>query len=392
MTLDYGSLLIALAVSAGCLAATMFGSWFGRRTETFLLSCTFALLLIVSGIVMSGLYIDRPERWLGVVACVLFHSAFAMGWGAGYQFRTGRFPALATAAWATAAMLLSVPPMIAGYDGASFIAENTMIAAALFAIAYQYWLARNEAPAPLTAIALLYSATAVSFALCAAVLIAGGRLVLGAAPKNWAEDLSLAVCIASMTGIGALSLALQQWRIAARHRLDAITDPLTGLLNRRALFDRYGTGAMDTTTAIVVFDIDHFKAINDTYGHGVGDHVLKLFAALLEANCRTGDIAARLGGEEFALVLREMMPGRAEVVAERIRRTLEDYETRLDGSVIRCTVSAGVAVGRPIPTHFDAMLSAADKALYAAKRTGRNRIELSGHLHAVPVETVRTGS
>lgn len=392
MTLDYNSLLIALAVSAGCLAATLFGSWFGRRTETFLLSCALALLLIVGGIIVYGLYVEKPAIWLGVVAYVLLHSGLAMGWGAGYQFRTGRFPALATMVCAFAAILLSVPPMIAGYDGAAFIAENTVIAAVLFAVAYQYWLARDEAPAPLTAIAFLYTLTALSFVFCAVVLIAGGKLVLGAAPKNWAEDLSIAICIASMTGIGALSLALHQWRVAARHRLDAITDPLTGLLNRRALFDRYGAGAMDTTTAIVVFDIDHFKSINDTYGHGVGDHMLKVFAALLEASCRTGDTAARLGGEEFALVLKEVMPGRAEVVAERIRRALEDYETRLDGSVVRCTVSAGVAVGRPIPTHFDALLSAADKALYAAKRTGRNRVELSGHLHAVPVEAVRTGS
>ncbi len=70
-----------------------------------------------------------------------------------------------------------------------------------------------------------------------------------------------------MTGIGALSLALHQWRLAARHRLDAITDPLTGLLNRRALFDEYGTRPMGTTTAVIVFDIDHFKSVNDRFGH-----------------------------------------------------------------------------------------------------------------------------
>jgi hypothetical protein len=80
MTLDYNSFLIALAVSASCLAATLFGSWFGRRTETFLLSCAFALLLIVGGIVVYGLCVQNPGRWLGLVAYVLFHSGFAIGW------------------------------------------------------------------------------------------------------------------------------------------------------------------------------------------------------------------------------------------------------------------------------------------------------------------------
>jgi diguanylate cyclase (GGDEF)-like protein len=266
------------------------------------------------------------------------------------------------------------------------------IAAVLFAIAYQYWLARNEAPAPLTAIAALYALTAISFVLCASVLVADGKLVLGAAPSNWAEDLSIAICIAGMTGIGALSLALHQWRLAARHRLDAITDPLTGLLNRRALFDCYGDGTMGPTTAVVVFDIDHFKLINDAYGHAAGDCVLKVFAAELLAHRRTDDVAARLGGEEFALVLKEVIPGRAEIVAERVRKSFQDRKIHIEDAVVSCTVSVGVAPGRSTPMVFDAMLSAADKALYVAKRAGRNRVEIASHLQAVPKDAVRTGS
>ncbi|TCA64471.1 GGDEF domain-containing protein [Rhizobium leguminosarum bv. viciae] len=392
MMLDYNSLLLALGVSAACLAVTLMGSWLVRRSETVLLTATVGLVLVVSGIFVYSAYVNTPEKWLGVANFVLFHAGFATIWGAGKQFLTGRVSLLAIAIRALAAMVFSVVPMLSGYDGLAFIADNLAIALLLFATARQYWLARAEAPAPLLGIAVLYTLTAISFVLCAAVLISDGKLVLGKAPSNWAEDLSLAVCIAGMTGIGALSLALHQWRLAARHRLDAITDPLTGLLNRRALFDQYGTRPMGTTTAVIVFDIDHFKSVNDRFGHAVGDRVLNVFAGELSAHCRTGDIAARLGGEEFVLVLKEIMPGRAELTAERIRRAFEAREIDIDDEVLTCTVSVGVAPGRSKSLDFDAMLSAADKALYVAKRAGRNRVELASYLKAVPVEATRTAS
>ncbi|MCB2402418.1 GGDEF domain-containing protein [Rhizobium ruizarguesonis] len=384
MMLDYNSLLLALGVSAACLAVTLMGSWLVRRSETVLLTATVGLVLVVSGIFVYSAYVNTPEKWLGVANFVLFHAGFATIWGAGKQFLTGRVSLLAIAIRALAAMVFSVVPMLSGYDGLAFIADNLAIALLLFATARQYWLARAEAPAPLLGIAVLYTLTAISFVLCAAVLISDGKLVLGKAPSNWAEDLSLAVCIAGMTGIGALSLALHQWRLAARHRLDAITDPLTGLLNRRALFDQYGTRPMGTTTAVIVFDIDHFKSVNDRFGHAVGDRVLNVFAGELSAHCRTGDTAARLGGEEFVLVLKEIMPGRAELTAERIRRAFEAREIDIDDEVLTCTVSVGVAPGRSKSLDFDAMLSAADKALYVAKRAGRNRVELASYLKAVP--------
>ncbi|QKK31757.1 GGDEF domain-containing protein [Rhizobium indicum] len=392
MMLDYNSLLLALGVSAACLAVTLMGSWLVRRAETVLLTATIGLVLVVSGIFVYSAYVNTPEKWLGVANFVLFHAGFATIWGAGKQFLTGRVSLLAIAIRALAAMVFSVVPMLSGYDGLAFIADNLAIALLLFATARQYWLARAEAPAPLLGITALYTLTAISFFLCAAVLISDGKLVLGKAPSNWAEDLSLAVCIAGMTGIGALSLALHQWRLAARHRLDATTDPLTGLLNRRALFDQYGTRPMGTTTAVIVFDIDHFKSVNDRFGHATGDRVLNVFAGELSAHCRTGDTAARLGGEEFVLVLKEIMPGRAELTAERIRRAFEAREIHIDDEVLTCTVSVGVAPGRSKNLDFDTMLSAADKALYVAKRAGRNRVELASYLKAVPVEATRTAS
>lgn len=383
MLVDYNSLLLALGVSASCLAVTLVGSWFSRRPDTFLLTCSAGLVPLVGGIFIYGHYVDKPHPIFAILTFVLLFIGFSTIWVAGYQFRTRRLSAWRFLAGCLTGMTASIGPMLAGYDGLAFIGDNLVIGMLLLLTAREYWMSRHEAPTPLYGITALYTLTAISFGLCAAVLIADGKLVLGHAPDNWAEDFSLAVCIAGMTGIGALSLALHQWRQAALHRQEAITDSLTGLLNRRALFDLYGRRTFGPSMAVIVFDIDRFKAINDQHGHAAGDLVLKLFGQELSAGLRPSDTVARLGGEEFALVLDNTLPGRAEQVAERVRDAFAARSIEVDDQAVSCTVSAGVATGTVKGIDFDDVLRAADKALYEAKRNGRNRVEVAAYLHAV---------
>ncbi|MDP3897405.1 MAG: GGDEF domain-containing protein, partial [Mesorhizobium sp.] len=216
--------------------------------------------------------------------------------------------------------------------------------------------------------------TAASFLLCALVLVRDGQLVLGRAPDNWAEDLSLAIAIAGMSGIGALSLALNHWRLAQAHRRDAMTDSLTGLLNRRALFERHEHAEFGPFHAVVVFDLDRFKTINDQHGHAAGDAVLEVFARKVAAALRPGDSAARLGGEEFAIVMQRTLPERAAHLAEHIRATFAATPVETPSGPLLCTVSAGIAFGSAEKTSFARLLSLADRALYAAKDAGRNRV------------------
>ena len=223
-------------------------------------------------------------------------------------------------------------------------------------------------------ITVLYTLTGISFALCAAVLIWDGKLVLGAAPNNWAEDLSLAVCIASMTGIGALSLALHQWRLAARHRQEAITDSLTGLLNRRALFDRHGERQMGSSTAVIIFDLDHFKSINDRYGHPASDVVLKQVAVALQALAHGEILVARIGGEEFAAMLPEQGVADAGAFAQRLCDSIAALDLGEQAGVRNVTVSIGVAGWNADAATVADLLRAADAELYRAKQGGRNRV------------------
>jgi len=376
MSLDYTSLLLAVGFSAACLSLTLFGMWLTARSERFLLTWAISLVFVVGDIFFYDAYIDMPGRLLGLAALGFLLIGFSTMLGAAYQFRTGDSPVGRTLLGCLS-LVVTLPPMALGYDGLGFIFENSFAALLLFATAFEYWRCRNEAPALTIGITALYSATATSFALCAMVLAWDGKLVLGHAPSNWAEELSLIVVIASMTGIGALSLALNQGRLARHHRRDALTDPLTGLLNRRALFDLHGNVPVGAFTAVVVFDLDNFKAINDEYGHAAGDEVLKVFAGELAGNLRQADVAARMGGEEFALVLKRTLPETVEETAERIRTAFATRLIETENGSLTCTVSAGFAFGSKEGLSFDKVLSAADKALYDAKRGGRNRVTAS---------------
>ena len=162
----------------------------------------------------------------------------------------------------------------------------------------------------------------------------------------------------------------------------ALTDPLTGLPNRRAIEDwsaRQLSGAArhGFPMWVVLMDLDHFKSVNDTYGHDAGDTVLKKFGEVLRANTRLSDISGRIGGEEFLLVLTHADESNVVVVLDRIRKQLSAERFEWNGSAIKVTASFGVAgfSGKKAP-EFRQLLKQADAALYRAKDQGRNRVEL----------------
>jgi diguanylate cyclase (GGDEF)-like protein len=221
--------------------------------------------------------------------------------------------------------------------------------------------------------AALYAVSAVSFVLCAAVLVSEQRWILTAQPRNWAEDINSIVLIVGITGIGAISLTLNQSRWARHHRSEAMTDALTGLLNRRALFSTMKS-PLEPGAAVIMFDLDHFKSINDQLGHAAGDAVLEGFAVLVRGELRPSDVAARLGGEEFCIVLRDLSKRSAAGVAERIRAGFEAARFPTERGIADTTLSAGVAISGVDGEPFETVLKRADDALYAAKAAGRNRV------------------
>jgi diguanylate cyclase (GGDEF)-like protein len=377
MAPDYHTLLLAIGLSGFCLSATLFASWMSARVERFLLSWSVGIGCIVPAVAVYGAYFDNPDFRVGCLAFLLQFIGFAFIYGAAYRFRTGWCGRRRIVAVFVVSSAISVPWLVAGYDGIAFIALNLLLAACLTATAWEYWRGRQEAPLPLTGIVILYLLMAVSFLLCAGALIHDGRWVMGHAPDNWAENLNLVMAIIGITGIGAMSLALNQWRVAGSHQRAAMTDALTGLLNRRALFDRFGGELVRAHMAAIAFDLDSFKSVNDRYGHAAGDMVLMVFADVLRDVCGTASCIARLGGEEFVVVLDRTVSDRAQRVAERIRMDFAAKLIPIGGRSITCTVSAGIAFGNDACVSFDSLLSNADNALYRSKRDGRNRVSLA---------------
>lgn len=206
-----------------------------------------------------------------------------------------------------------------------------------------------------------------------------GVLVLGRDQRNGFSitDSHAAQDLATIAA-GALDTAWA-WQDAT---LSAKTDQLTGLPNRRAFeeefarmiaeTDRYGREA-----ALVIVDVDHFKQVNDTYGHDAGDQVLKAIGATLLAMARTTDKVARLGGEELAMLLPHTDREGALEAAERCRKAIEGLEVRTNVGSVRVTASFGVALYQERSGAAGALFDRADQALYSAKHGGRNRVVLA---------------
>ena len=177
------------------------------------------------------------------------------------------------------------------------------------------------------------------------------------------------------------ALSLRESRRARRAAYEmARSDPLTGVANRRAFFEIDGEHrrAGDLVTeerALLFLDIDHFKKVNDTFGHEAGDAVLVHLADILRSHVRAGDIVARFGGEEFVIMARGCDSRHAQALASRILETVRSSQVMSAGQVIRYTVSIGLAVGGP-DEHTTDLLSGADAELYRVKEDGRDGARL----------------
>ncbi|WP_460069801.1 sensor domain-containing diguanylate cyclase [Pseudomonas sp. H2_E05] len=168
-----------------------------------------------------------------------------------------------------------------------------------------------------------------------------------------------------------LGASLLQEKIGKLNQ-QAQTDALTGLANRRAMQDILSRWQdADKMFAVVSVDIDHFKRVNDTFGHAVGDHTLRAIAALMQQNSRSNDLACRVGGEEFVLLLPNSSLQAAADVAERLRCSIAAADIDTVGHI---TVSLGVALWHPASEPISAVLERADRLLYQAKQEGRNRV------------------
>lgn len=164
-------------------------------------------------------------------------------------------------------------------------------------------------------------------------------------------------------------------------RKAAYCDHLTGLSNRRAFFEAAELELMRRKkalrpVALIMLDADHFKAINDRYGHPAGDAVLCQLAATMRAVCRQVDVLARIGGEEFAIILPSADLADAVAVAERLRTEVEQVPAIYEQHAIAYTISLGVAVMEDDMSGFAALIKRADQAMYEAKHQGRNQTRI----------------
>lgn len=180
-------------------------------------------------------------------------------------------------------------------------------------------------------------------------------------------------------------------RVVTAHKNAASIDPLTGLLNRRGfgeatarMIEREAKAGRPIT--VMIFDIDHFKSVNDRFGHAAGDEVLKIFSNVAANTLRVTDLLGRVGGEEFAALLPCAMD-EAFSAAERVREAFQDCGVAVDDAPLVTTVSVGLASG-PANTELEVLMASADTALYEAKRAGRNRVQAVAERPLTPSRAV----
>ena len=377
ITIDLSTLAFANFVVALCCGTMLVGHWLSHRGDTpaFWLSLSeystgIGLLLLLWAVI--------PEWAAHVFGHAILNIGLVAGLFAAQKFRRPN----ASNATVYAGGVCVIAVILLGVYSPQAARSVSLGASVLvyLAAACEFWLGRRallRSSRLMVGLNLLHAA---AFTLLASPTVVSDQITSGERP-----DLFHIIHFEGLIyqiGSAILLVAMLKERSAMVHRAAALVDSLTGLANRRAFMER-GHRLVERcennreVVSLLVFDLDSFKSINDTFGHATGDQALRIFGDVLARVLRPYDLGARIGGEEFAAILPGCSIQAAFALAERIRTTFQGDAVFIGGQRVGATVSIGISSALP-SAQLEDMLCRADAALYRAKRTGRNRVVSEG--------------
>jgi diguanylate cyclase (GGDEF)-like protein len=383
MNLDVNTLFLVTIYVEVILGLLLLFAWVQNTAVTAVAWWGFAHLLLAASVVLFGLYGSAPDLITIDLANALLFTAFALTWTGARLFDHQRPLPVFIFGGAALWLVVSRLPGVAGSFDVRVLLSSGIITAYTWATAYEFWRGRSE---PLVsrwpAIFMLFAHG------CLYLLRTPFGAMLPWSPTGnevfesvWLTVLSFEALLFTIA-IAFILLAMAKERTEHRHKTASLVDPLTGIANRRA-FMQDGEALLRRQAsdpcgiAVMLLDLDHFKSINDRFGHAVGDRVLQVFTQAGSRCMRRMDLFGRLGGEEFAALLYDSNRDKALAAAEEIRMTFAEAASDVDGKPLDATVSIGVVVSHEAVSDLSALLAQADHALYRAKESGRNRVEVA---------------
>jgi diguanylate cyclase (GGDEF)-like protein len=383
MNLDVNTLLVVTIYVEAILGLLLLFAWVQNTAITAVAWWGFAHLLRAVSVTLFGLYGSVSELISIDLANAVLFTSFAVTWTGARLFDHRKTQPILLFAGAAVWLLASRIPGFSDSFDMRVLLSSGIIAAYTWATAFEFWRGRSE---PLVS---RWPAIIMLFAHGALHLL---RTPLGAMlprlpgtgqvfESAWLSVLSFEALLFTIA-IAFILLAMAKERTEYRHKTAALVDPLTGISNRRA-FLQDGDAQLKRQTidprpiAMMLLDLDNFKSINDRFGHAVGDRVLEIFAEVSSGCLRRIDLFGRLGGEEFAALLPDTTRERALAIAEQIRGSFAEAAREIDRRSVAATVSIGIVISQDEVLDLSALLAQADHALYRAKETGRNRVEVA---------------
>jgi diguanylate cyclase (GGDEF)-like protein len=382
MNLDVKTLFMVTIYVEAILGLLLLFVWAQNMAIRAVAWWGFAHLIRAASVVLFGMYGSAPDLISIDLANALLFTSFAVTW-TGARLFDGR-PAepvyLVTGAvlWL---LICRLPVLAEAIEVRSLIATG-IITAYTWLTAYEFWHGRSEAlVSRWPAIFMLFAHGSLFLLRTPLVSVLPWSVTDRVYGSVWLTVLSFEALLFTIS-IAFILLAMAKERTELRHRTAAMVDPLTGIANRRSFMQDAAQLAKrhvgsPRPTAVLLIDLDHFKSINDRFGHALGDRTLEIFALTARHSVRSNDLLGRLGGEEFAAVLADTTREKAAAVAERIRSSFAQAALEVDNHPVGATVSIGVVHCQDAVLDVHELLAQADQALYCAKENGRNRVEIA---------------